>query len=263
MCPARRSSVRPPRWLGVLASVVCGALLVLVAAGAAPPGAGPGVADDTQTLYIRRAFEDDTLLKDHRGDIFVSVRGPTATLTGTLPSEMLKRRALRLARVPGIEEVRDELRVVTPTGEPDVPTPFPDGPPPGELTGRPKGERTTQVPRKTDLPEPDPRPSLADAVSLGQPVPITSSPAAPNRGPAEMGPPRPLAAAPDLSAAVEALRQKEPRWQRVTVEVRQKTVYLRGTVGRWNDVNDLTNAVRRLPGVEAVVLDGLKSDGGR
>jgi osmotically-inducible protein OsmY len=46
----------------------------------------------------------------------------------------------------------------------------------------------------------------------------------------------------------------------VTVEVRQKTVYLRGTVSRWGDATDLTNVVRRVPGVEAVVLESLQVD---
>jgi osmotically-inducible protein OsmY len=74
--------------------------------------------------------------------------------------------------------------------------------------------------------------------------------------------PRPPTAPPELASAVEALRAKDERFRRVMVEVRQKTVFVRGTVRRWDDVNDFADAVRRLPGVEAVILDSVQVDGG-
>src|SRR5262249_252954 len=148
MCAARRPPDRPPqrparmprarRWwaLGGLMLAMAAAGAGFSTASAADREADQVTADSTRKGDGRRALTDDPVLKQYSGDIWVSVRGTSATLSGQLPSEVLKRRALLVARqVKGIAEVRDELEVVTPTGEPDLPSPFPDGLP----TGRPKG----------------------------------------------------------------------------------------------------------------------------
>jgi hypothetical protein len=44
------------------------------------------------------------------------------------------------------------------------------------------------------------------------------------------------------------------------VEVRQKTVYVRGFVTRWADANEFTQAVRRLPGVVGIIVDDVQVD---
>jgi osmotically-inducible protein OsmY len=217
-------------------------------------------ADARQKVYIRRAFNEDAGLAPHAGEVWVEVRGTTAILSGKVPSPMLRQRAVYLAgQVKGIAEVRgDDLQVIAPDGVPDLPSPFPEGMPPrGALAGSPRDGHTTQVPIKADPPAAElPR----APVSLLPPMPVSSGAETPTVG-VEILQPRPLPDAPDLASAVEALRRKDDRFRRVSVEVRQKSVYLRGTVARWGDVNDLANGVRRLPGVEAVILDNVRVDG--
>jgi osmotically-inducible protein OsmY len=201
-------------------------------------------ADARQKLYVRRALNDDAGLKGYAAELWVDVRGTVAVLGGQVPSAMLKQRALFLAgQVKGIAEVRgDSLLVVACEGVSDLPSPFPEGTtPPGTLAGNRHDGHATEAPRKADAPEAEPaaRP-LYEAVTLL--------------------PPRPLPAADDLATAAEALRQKDERFRRLKVEVRQKTVYVRGFVTRWADVNEFTQAVRRLPGVAGVMMDDVQVD---
>lgn len=245
------------------------ALLLALAALAAIPPAFAGdreaeqrEADARQKLYVRRALGEDAGLAPYAGDIWVEVRGTTAVLSGKVPSAALRQRALFMAgQVKGIGAVGGaDLHVVPQDGVPDLPSPFPEGAPPrAALAGNSRDGRTTQAPRTPDPAEPEPPP----AVTLLAPVPA-SGPAQPQPSVpiVQMLPPRPLSEPPDLASAVEALRRKEERFGRLTVEVRQKTVYLRGTAARWGDVNDLASAVRRLPGVEAVILDAVRVGGG-
>jgi osmotically-inducible protein OsmY len=250
-----RPTDRPmPRARALLLALA--ALLALPAALPADPAEQRG-ADARQKLFVRRAFNDDAGLAPYSSDVWIEVRGTVVVLSGQVPSAMLKQRALFLAKqVKGIAEVKgDGLQVVPREGVSDLPSPFAEGAAPaGRLAGNRLDGHTTEVPKKADLPEPEPaRAPLNEAVTLLPPVPL--------KGPAvEMLPPRPLPAGSDLPAAVEALRRQDERFGRLTVEVRRTTVYLRGTVARWADVNDLTNVVRRLPGVGAVVVDDVKVD---
>jgi osmotically-inducible protein OsmY len=242
-------------------------LLLLIVLAAVPPAfsgdrdAEQRDADARQKLYVRRTLNDDATLAPYSGDIWVEVRGTTAVLSGKVPSAMLKQRAIFLAgQVQGIGKVGgDDLQVVPQDGVPDLPSPFVEGMPPrGVLAGNNRDDRTAQAPQRTDQPESESRPV---AVTLMAPVRATASPAHPPTGPlVEMLPPRPLAEPQDLASAVEALRRKEDRFRRLKVEVRQKTVYVRGAVARWVDATDLVNAVRRLPGLDAVILDGVQVD---
>jgi hypothetical protein len=223
---------------------------------AEPAGFGPS-RDVELALRVRRALGGDPMLGQL--NICVTVRHNVAQLWGDVPSEGLARRAIDLAgRVAGVGEVRNELGVVPRDGVSEWPSPFPHGPPGGDLAGRSK-----QVPRKADLPDPPPQPAarrpLDEAVSLGRPVAIATAPAGrPRDTPAELLPPRPMPDRADLLAAVGALCRKEERFARVRPEVRGGAVYLGGTVATWQDVQDLTSRVRRLPGVTAVFLDNVQ-----
>jgi osmotically-inducible protein OsmY len=274
MGAARRSPELPPQrpparaGASLLARAVCLALAALVVIPPAFSGDGEAErrdADARQKLYVRRMFNEDTALGPYAGDIWVELRGTTAVLSGKVPSAVLRQRALFLAgQVKGIGLVEgDELQVIPSDGVPDLPSPFPEGTPPrGTLAGSARDGRTTQAPRRPDLAEPEPGAAPpSQPVTLLAPVPASESPSSQEPRPV-VGflPPRPLAEPPDLSSAVEALRRKEERFRRLKVEVRQKTVYLRGTVARWDDATDLAGAVRRLPGVGAVVLDGIQVD---
>jgi osmotically-inducible protein OsmY len=263
MRAARRPPHRPPsppapapRALRLRLGLLLLAALSVSPAFPADRDADQREADARQTLYIRRAFKDDPGLQVC-DEVSVSVRGTVARLWGKVRSPALKQRALFLAKqVKGIAEVRGDELVVSEEGMADLPSPFPEGvPPQGTLAGNHRDGHTTEVPKRPDYADPEPaRAPPGESVTLLAPVPVSR----PTDPPVEMLPPRPLASPPSLEATIEALRQKDERFRGVRVEVRQKTVYLRGTVKRWDDAGAFANAVRRLPGVEAVILDSLR-----
>jgi osmotically-inducible protein OsmY len=265
MRAVRRTPEHPPRQPYRAGLLAC-ALLLVVSGLVAIPSAFPSDreteqrdADARQTLYVRRALNEDVGLAPHTADLWVQVQGTTAILSGRLPSAMLRQRAIYLTgQVKGIAEVRsDDLQVVIRDGVPDLPSPFIEGVPPrGTLANNSKDGRTTQEPKKTDVPDATP-----GSVVLLPPIHASGSTPTPHSAPViEMLPPRPVPEQADLSAAVEALRRKEERFRRLKVEVRRKTVFLSGSVSRWDDVNDLAAAVRRVAGVEAVILDNIHVD---
>jgi osmotically-inducible protein OsmY len=263
MCAARRVPERPPQRPSpgrlVRALLLAAALVAASPAFPADRETVQREADARQKLYIRRALNEDAGLAPHTAEVWVEVRGTTAVLSGRLPSAVLKQRALYLAgQVKGIAEVRgDELQVVSPDGVPDLPSPFVEGVPPrGTLAGDGKDGHAMREPKKTDVPDTGP-----GSVTLLEPTHGPGPTTTPSAGSLiEFLPPRPLSEPTDLPSAVEALRRKEERFRRLKAEVRQKTVYLSGSVSRWDDANDLAGAVRRLAGVEAVILDNIRVD---
>jgi hypothetical protein len=121
-------------------------------------------------------------------------------------------------------------------------------------------------------------PSLIGAVSLLPPVAGSTAPPAKPRDPpvlllSPVVPGRALSSAPPdasptwrpvtpvqpaaglLSQAVEQVRQADPRFSRVEAEVRDRVVFLRGTVARGEDTMALAQALAQVPGVERVVVD--------
>jgi osmotically-inducible protein OsmY len=259
-----RPSQRPPP--GLRALLLALASLVLI-----PPAfsgdreSEQKDADARQKLYVRRVLNDDPTLAPYTSDVWVEVQGTTVILSGKVPSAVHKQRAVFLTgQVKGIAEVRsDGLEVVARDGIPDLPSPFIEGVPPrGALAGNHKDGHTAQEPKKAALPEIDPgSASSQPSVNLLAPIHVSGQ----KEPIVEILPPRPLPQPTDLSSAVEALRRKEDRFRRLKVEVRQKTIFVSGTVSRWPDVNDLTNAIRRLPGVDTVIVDNVTEDrsGGR
>ena len=242
-CPDRPSQRPPPR-----AALLFRALLLFVAAltpiapaRSADRDTEQRDADARQKLFVRRALSEDRVLGPHVDDIWVEVRGLTVTLSGTVPSVPLKQRAAYLAgQVKGIAEVRGDNLLVPDKGSADVPSPFAEGvPPAGLLAGNPRDSHTTQTPVPLNISIPSP---------------------APQRPRVEMLAPQPLPDTPDLSSAAEALRRKEERFRRLKIEVRQKTLFVSGTVARWDDAAALADALRRLPGVGLVMLDNVRVD---
>ncbi len=214
-------------------------------------------ADARQKLFIRRALAEDERLAPYTAELWVEVRGTTAVLSGKMPSAALKQRALYVAgQVKGIGAVRgEELLVAAPDGVPDVPSPFVEGAPP---RGALPGNRATLEPRKADVPDAGRSPppvTLLAPIHVGAPAPAESPGAL-----VTFLPPQPIPEPADLSSSVEALRRKEERFRRLKVDLRGKTVYVSGTVSRWADATDLVNAVRRLPGVAAVIADNIQVD---
>src|SRR5207249_4643239 len=104
-----------------------------------------------------RVLKDDPDLAGCE-DIAVTVRGTVACLWGKVPSAVQKQRAIYLAgRVPGIAAVEGDDLLLPDGDMGDLPSPFRQGLPPRDtLAGHHKDGRTTQVPKKLDIPAPDP-----------------------------------------------------------------------------------------------------------
>jgi hypothetical protein len=237
----------------------CAVLLLLTApATAADPFPGEGVPSDLKlTVAARRALLDEDRLAGV--PLGVSVRHGTAILWGTAPSGELIRLALdRLRRLPGVAGVRSEVLLETvawpaadsPAAAPEGPSavctsPAPGPRAPGELAGQvgPRG-RAPGLPLAGSAAPPGP------GVALGPPV-AGGLPAAEPR--------RPIPRSADLGAAVERVRRGDRRFIAFQAEVRERTVILHGSAGE--DLMDFAEAVRRLPGVERVLVE--QGPGGR
>jgi hypothetical protein len=219
-------------------------------------------------LQARRALALDPDLAPL--NLGVSVRRGAAVLWGTAPSGALARQAVaQLRQLPDLVEVWSELEVdslLTVDTEPPPPPPVPrspsppqalaataerQGPAPGALAGREARGPAPGVAQP--LPTGPPAPP-GDSVSLLAPVPLSEQPPPP-RPPAA-----PLGNGPTLIQRVAQLRDQEPRFQRVQVEVRGRAVFLHGVVARAEDTMDLAERVSRLPGVERVVLGNVQVD---
>jgi hypothetical protein len=122
------------------------------------------------------------------------------------------------------------------------------------------------------------RPSLSGAVSLLPPiagsnpspaktrdppvmllspvVPGSSPTPTPANSPSTWRPAQSAAAAPaPLAQAVEQVRQADPRFTHLEADVRDRVVFLRGTVAHGEDTMALAQALARVPGVERVVVE--------
>jgi hypothetical protein len=228
-------------------SLLFAALVPIYPVPAGDPVAEQRDADARQKLFVRRALSEDHTLSPHAADIWVEVRGTTVMLSGKVPSAPSKQLAVHLAgQVKGVGEVRaDDLRVAD-NGVSDVPSPFVEGVPPKATLAGNKERHTTRVPDRIDVP-------------LGDPV--VPDPAEPVKTPlAVILPPIPLPAPADLASSAEALRRKDDRFRRLKIELRQKMLYVSGSVARWDDAAALAESLRLLPGVALVILDNVRVD---
>jgi BON domain len=162
-----------------------------------------------------------------------------------VPSEKHRKLLLeRVQEVRGVAEVRDDLRLVPKTEEA---SPF---------LGGPRPQFSPEELHRLEKKEPVPKSGLHESVTLGPPEAIT---------PAEKSPPgatvqRQTPKGP--AADIEALRQKDVRYQGLRVEVRQGLVYVRGSVARPEDAEEFAKSLRQIPGVAAVIIEA-QANGGR
>jgi hypothetical protein len=276
----------PARALLRFGATAVGALLLLLTPVArAVPQSGDDLPLDLRlTLTARQALADDDDLAPLR--LGVTVHQRVAILWGVAPSTELIRRAVqRLQSVPGLAGVRSEvlpeLHMEAATRHLDQPgvstSPAPRGPvwPPAELAGTEMHGRAPAQPAAAVHPEEmsPARPPLHTAVALGPPVAIPDPAAVSPRKPAAVllrpvpqraAPPQVVpGSAPDPANAVERLRRSDERFGHLRPEIRERTVTLRGTVRRGEDLMDFAQAVSRLPGVERVILDEVNLGTGR
>lgn len=278
-----------------------GLALATLFLASAPLLAAAGNDGERLTSLARQALDNDTQLGAL--NLGVSVRGPVATVWGTVPSPSAGERAvLCLRRVPGVERVENQLTVESPgdslfdflklPARPWSPKPIPGMRALDPAATAPQATRTSHGPVPLG-PEfmPGPVPVFTPAPAAAPPMPTTapaivSSPAPPPSKLASRAP-EAVAAAPimpliplpvtrpipvplhdttpvkaepdDLERAIARLQQGNDRLRGIKTEVRGGAVYLRGNTRDWQELQAFARQIAELPGVERVVLDGVRS----
>jgi hypothetical protein len=261
--------------------------------GGIVPAAGPAARDLRLALQVRRALQEDSALA--HANVGVKVTDGMVRLWGPVPSLDLGRRAAERARtLAGVRGVVNELYVSTALDEPAT-IRFPTQPEPGtssqsaspdpatgslgKVTGRtpvialpPSGRTATARPRAPEdgCTSPGPAPgTLPDLGTAPSPVPARSSPREPTVSllpPVATAPPKslpdarqlpqaPTTAGDGLAQALDRLRQSDPRYRGIRLEVRGSTVVLSAADDVPGEhVMALAQAVSRLSGVERVLI---------
>lgn len=227
-------------------------LVLLLVLPTALQAADPPTFDDCKlAAQARLALERDRALEPHR--LGVSVRYRAATLWGAVPERILAERALEIVRrVQGVARVIDEISIET--------TP--------ELV--PLRRAWPPQPEADEPPAPPTRPPWytppSDFVTKPAPAKAGTTLALPHTAAPVTGqgvsllPPRLGRQAADQKQAVEELCRSSPRYRHVRAEIAGGVVKLHGVVVRGEDIFALAQAVGKLPGVERVVVDGVRID---
>ncbi|AWM41565.1 BON domain protein [Gemmata obscuriglobus] len=269
--------------LRTVAALACAATAgQLLAADPLPPAAPVArpvsLAELTLGTTIQMAFDADPVLRNV--PILVSVVDRGAVIGGAVASEEIMRRAEAVARaVPGVESVKNTcfvdvspdplLRALAskmkpgnePTGvalpgvvaPPAAPAGYvPKAPPPSSA------ELVAVAPGKTVV--------VQHPSTLNAPVNVLGAPVLPRPSGAPPLPPGGFTAPgaltgigskpADVLAAVAAIRAADPRFARLTAEMKPDgAVLVSGSVSHAADVWDFAGAVRKVPGVTRVTLD--------
>jgi osmotically-inducible protein OsmY len=268
LAPSPQAQARVPG----RAARVLAMLLVLGAAVTRLSASDFDLRDLQQEVMVREALAQDSRLQPL--NLIVRVKDRVATLSGPVPSRELARRALDVARkMPELREVRDKMSVQSEDAGQMLPRPLkmPGITPPGMMLP-PFAPAPPNVPEPKNAqhvavgvwlpvhPEPDPRPLHGVALLpwiTPQPS-LNEAMSRPKDTSLAKATDQPDAAA--VSSAVQSVIEGEERFRRLRFEVKQGKVYLSGSVSRWADFEDLARAVMRIPGVERVVLRGVKTD---
>jgi hypothetical protein len=192
--------------------------------------------NDIQTeALILRALRKDAQLG--RLNLGVHVAGGTAKLCGPVPTAELKQRAISIVQhIEGVLTVsaRDLYVSTSDQGR-------------KRLTVLIQEERPTQT-RAASVPAPPPQ------VEADRPPPKAAPPVRSGEATRLTANPRLASPAVSLAAAVEHLRQSSVRYQRIRARVQDATVYVHPGDSAVEDAMRFAQAIRRLPGVQHVVL---------
>jgi hypothetical protein len=238
--------------------------LLAVLTGAAAAHADDPLLDVQHTVLARQALQDDPLLRPH--NLGVRVRDRVAVLWGPSPSKELGERAAAVLRkLPQLREVRNEL-FLDPWSDPAAPLP----------PARPPAQ---QPPQQQPPPQQPPPPAVFAGQTRPRPdsgkpplewIPVKQSPPKAADPPVQLEkpslqkeapkPPSPPAPVQDITEAVRRLQRGDERYRRVTFAVEGHAVYLSGVAYRWQDIHELSRAVSAVPGVERVILRGLRAE---
>jgi hypothetical protein len=262
--------------------------------GSAPVAASvPSASPDTLLARSAMAALDaDPRLKDVT--LLVSVVDRVAVIGGPVPSADHGRWAEeRVRSVPGIADVKNHcfiqsrpdplVRAVAGQLGPNPRPQTPDLPPavpglrptttastdvavgptpnPGAPAAGPSGNSSTSL-----SPASDAGAFLLPPVSPGGSVPVPVAPAGANIPPPAPGvltggpqiPPVDPGRPESVLAAAEAVRRSDPRFAGLTVQLQGADLVIGGRAARASDAWDLSDALRRLPGVGRVVVGSVE-----
>ncbi len=218
---------------------------------------------ELETRILRTLRQDGELGPLNLG---VHVRGGVAKLSGPVPTAELKQRAIRILRhVDGVLTVsagdlyisssakgRKRVAIVI---QDDLPTQTRAASPP--VPGGGNG-----IAAQADSPLLAPQKSVHQAAGPGTERQVTllapEMIAPPGHGPEPArltGNPRSASPGASLAAAIEQLRRREIRYQQIRARVQGTTVYILPGETAGEDAMTFAQAVRRLPGVQHVILD--------
>jgi BON domain len=214
-----------------------------------------------ESLAFQALQDDPALAKLH---LLVKVRKRVATVTGTVPTRELADRAIAcLQKLPDLGEVRDQMRVGN--GKSIAPRPPASdmakkpAVSPGTLTKWPAAAKKEPSALAVWTPAPpDPNDKPKASVALLPAITTAGILASPKELSPKLSTEPSDAAA--IVSAVKSLLLNEERYRRMRFEVRQNKVYLTGVVEQWADLQQLSRAITRIPGVQAVLLQDVQAD---
>jgi len=202
-----------------------------------------GFALDTDhdlTARVKTALAADSALKSL--SLMVSVQDGVAVVGGPVPSSAVNDRLTSTVKaIPGVTEARVNCWV--PAGENPLPLAVKAKLAPPEVKGR-----------TVALPLALPAGIEERAAYSPVPPPAPSAPRGPSEHPTIPSPRLPMTPSQDVAAAAEAVRSSDARFDGLVLSVSTGTVVIAGTVREGAEAWDLAAAVRRVPGVDRVVV---------
>jgi hypothetical protein len=209
--------------------------------------------------HVRAALRKEERLRPHVPHVHVSVTNGVVHLSGPVPSAELKKRALEIAaKVDGVLKVEATDLYLAKVPQPPMPLSLPL-----------EGDKPTQTQSASLNPLSGSLGALT-ARDLSPSAPTNSNPSGPQRvtlmapeavtAPSRTAEPARLTANPrtpptsSLPAALDRLRQRDSRFRTIHTEVRGSTVRVFTGDAAGEHVMIFAQAIRRLPGVQRVVI---------
>jgi hypothetical protein len=212
---------------------------------------------------VRRALREDAQLKPL--NLGVHVAGGIARLSGPVPSQELKQRAIRIVEhVEGVLKVNaGDLYLSTAAQGPkrmsvliedEQPTQTRSASSPSPSSGMGPLTRSGET-----TVSPVPGPDRRDTGPTGQQVTLLAPELAPRPARAPdatqlTANPRPASPAVSIAEAIGQLRHRQARFQQIRTQVQGTTVYIFPGEAAGENAMMFAQAVRRLPGVQHVIV---------
>jgi hypothetical protein len=209
-------------------------------------------------VLARTALAEDEMLQQL--NLGVTVKGRIALLWGAVPSAQHDKRACEVVgKVPGIIEVRDELRIELPESDPTLSRRWIE-----EKSGQPQN---TEGLKSNSKPENWKSPTRLEtsltsqsgdsgpAAVLLAPIPVPKATVGNSICATTVSGPNGRYAR--LRKEVEQIRQADARFQQLRAEVANGSIQISGIAIQPQDAFDLAQNVSRLPGVASVKIENV------